>query len=413
VAAMLRLAFYLLFLLVFLWSGLRMLNATDAEATTISAVVVALLAASAALARRSLISSRYGGQRVQRLLVALWSGGLAFFAAATLRVWLDLPYPAVLAAGVAVAAFGAVAYRRQAGRLGLVQLSMSAVQPLSSAQARTLEADARRAMARYAGHTDRYLVAQLNRARALLWSSMLSDAREVLAASRALVEEVLQHPGADRRQLLDAAAELVSTVESYARRTGDGRDYPIVLQIFSDLADGVPEARAKLSECRGDYELFLGDMVLEEARTPEEARPMVQHYLNAVDHLRTASKEAPTTDFRLVTRARAAAAECQVTVIDLAGELTGIEANEQECRAAFARFRRGGADWTLVGIALASCVVAKAEFQLGAGVDGEVCAALDEAEQLCHRLLRRPSDYEPVIRQMLAGLLRTKADVCV
>ncbi|WP_154676837.1 hypothetical protein [Parafrankia discariae] len=107
-------------------TSLPVLDATSAEATTIGLVVVAMLAVSALLARRSIVSPVYGGQPVRLLLALLWSANLAFFAAATLRVWLDLPYRVVAGAAVARLVFGVLAYWRTAD-IGPMQLYTSAV----------------------------------------------------------------------------------------------------------------------------------------------------------------------------------------------------------------------------------------------------------------------------------------------
>ncbi|WP_146616794.1 hypothetical protein [Actinoplanes lutulentus] len=370
-----------------------------------------MLAVSVALVRHAVVSPVYRGPALRRRLAVIFSANLAFVAASTLRVWLDLPYVVVAGVGVTVAAIGPLAYWRTAD-VGPMILYKSAVQPLSSAQARSLMADAQRSLDRAGGRIDRRLVAQLNLARATLWLSMRSDARESLAEVRPLIMEVLTDPRASRWHLLDAAADLVSAVDSYAYRHRDGRDYPVVLQIFADLAEGVPEAQAKLSECCGDYELFQAQMVLETAHSGEDLWPVVPHYTDAAYHLLNASKLAPNKDFRLVTKARAAMVDAQLTSMNSLGKLSRLESDEQECREIFAQFRKRDPAWLITGLALAGCLSATAHFLLDKGDRGDACGRLDEAERLCDRLLRQPSDYEPILRQLAAQVARAREEEC-
>ncbi|WP_433796781.1 hypothetical protein [Actinoplanes sp. CA-252034] len=398
------------------------LNGGDvAGAASFAGGFVAFIAVGAALSLIILRRTTYRRPALWRAsLVAVWSVGLAFAVVAMLRVWLGPPVWVLALCGAVAVIGGALVYRRTTAReLEALHFGEQMIEPWSTREAVAMVAVARRTVARADPTGDRNVVARLNLARALMWLSMLDRSAGTMAEARRIVDGVLATPHARPHVLLGATMDLMSTVDSYAKLTGDGSDYPTVLRLFRDVAAGNADARPKLYEYEADYAFFQAEEALATARDDADRRSVVAHLQRSAQGLHAAASVSTAPVFRLVVRSKAAMVDALLTDIDqgLHGRapaaLARFEECERVCREALREIPGRDQNRIFAGAGLIACQLTTARWQMAGGPAERRAAGtrLDEAERLCRRLLRRRTDMRPALMQRLTEILALRAEL--
>lgn len=408
----------------FLWVGGRSLGATPVAATVIAVAFAAFFGLSSVLTLRRITNPTFNGRTATRALAGLWSLNLGFAAAAILKVWLDLPLMTVVPIGLVITVVAAAVYNRTtAQEVDELYMRDREVQPRTSAEARAMVEAARRAVAKPDRRGSRDIVAQLNLARALSWLSMLDRQPGALAEARAIIEALIADPDLSPKMRLATAYDLFGMVDSYAKETGDGSDYPAAMRIFEGLAHDSPELAPLVFEHRADYALFQVETALGDSGGPTDERRLRDRREQVAALLESAARNlaaavdgATEEAYRLSTQTKFAVTDTQWAVLsepEAARTRGRLERNERMCRQAVDGLGRKDQRRVFAQVNLLMCLVAGAEWlSEGPYADGKAASGrLTEAERVCRQALTQRTDFEPALLQLLSRVLAARREL--
>jgi len=205
-------------------------------------------------------------------------------------------------------------------------------------------------------------------------------------------------------------------VDSYAKETGDGTDYPAVMRLFEDLARGHAGAAPLVHEQRADYAVFLAEAEFHGAGTAvsEEERfhAGINHLETALEELTTTLAVATDADFRSATSVKRAMLDTQLAVLYQPWEGTRqrLENNEQICRDAVRDLAKRDPRRYFAAFCLLNCLIQTADWLRAAGQAG-AGERYREAESLCQRLLAEEGALQPALLEMLSRILAAREDL--
>jgi hypothetical protein len=422
VVRVLALAVMLTVIFVVLRTCLGMLGLPSGRAGAIAGSYVFLLGVTSALVLHRIASPTFGGP--PRVLLVAWSVLPGSFAGMLLWAWLAAPVALAALGGALIALAASFWYRRTAVRdLENLWVRDREVEPRTSAEAQAMIDAARRAVADPHRRIDRHMRAELNLARGLMWLSMLDHQPHAMAEARQIIRRSLVAPGVSRRQALSAAADLFGTVDSYAKETGDGTDFPVVMRICEDLARGVPDAEPLIFEQRADYAVFrIESAVAAGAPQPDTAaangtrHDVVLLLESASADLLRAIDAASDTRYRMSMQCKLALVDTQLITFGEAdpdaAEVRYVRA-ERLCReAARSLDRRLDPRRVFARLSLAMCLMMHVDARLSRHrSDAGTTDRIDEVERICRRQLRRRTDFEPALLSILSDALAARERV--
>jgi hypothetical protein len=239
---------------------------------------------------------------------------------------------------------------------------------------------------------------EINLGSALAEGAALADRPDALDEAITILDLVARSPDAEPWSRLRAAWELVGARDLQAARHDDDRGYQDALRLEFELAEQMLPDPVPLARAHFDTAQFHQYRASRPGTSPEEARRQAELATQALRHALAASP--PGSDLIPIALAQLTPL---TSLLDESDAILDEQIGQvREALRGFSVRKRYGRE--AVQLALATLLLTRVERA------EEITPDLDEAETLCHRVLRRRTMLDGQAYELLARAIQLRLD---